>query len=250
MGPSPVLWLTGAAVLATLWTVLAGAPPAGGALLNQEDGVAAANVNAARSQQSVGDAQRAVFDPDSVAHLEAAGWRAYYDRNWLRVFGLMVQMNREQFRMSLPTAIAAAVDIVRASIAFAPVDNDVPAATDHLQAFYNKARRSLGLPADARTLAALEMDYWVVHRRLANERKQAPGHDGDIEPMVESLARLHGALFTAPPEAIRRSAELRAQAAVAVDRITGGYSNNVAEDWRLVEESLRQAYRALAQESP
>ncbi len=251
MGPPPMLWLIGIAVLATLWTVLAGAPPAGAALPNQQDGAAAPNVNAARSQQPADDAQPTDFDPERLAHLEAAGWRAYYDRNWPRVFGLMVQMNREQFRMSLPTAIAAAVDIVRASIAFAPAfDNDVPAATSHLQAFYDKARRSLGLPADARMLAELEMEYWIVHRRLALERKHAPGHEGDVEPMVESLTRLHAALFTSPPEAIRRSAELRAQAAVAVDRITGGYSTDVEDDWRKVEESLRQAYRALAQESP
>lgn len=185
------------------------------------------------------------FDPDRVAHLEKAGWEAYYDRDWLVVFGLMVQMNREQFHMSLPVAIAAAVDIVRASIAFAPVDNDVPAATAHLRGFYDKARRSLGLVVDAPTLAALEMDYWVVHRWLALERKQAPNHAGDIEPMVASLTGLHAALFIAPLEAIRRSAELRAQAAVTVDRITGDYSTDVADDWRKVEESLREAYRSL-----
>jgi hypothetical protein len=63
--------------------------------------------------------------------------------------------------------------------------------------------------------------------------------------MVESLARLHAALFDAPPEAIRRSAELRAQAAVTVDRITGGYSADVTDDWREVEESLRAAYHSL-----
>jgi hypothetical protein len=40
----------------------------------------------------------------------------------------MVRLNREEFRMPLPSALAAAVDIVRASIAFAPVDNDVPRA--------------------------------------------------------------------------------------------------------------------------
>jgi hypothetical protein len=249
MGASPMVWLLGIAVLATLWAVLAGAAPAGSALPNQEDGAAAANAHAVRSQQPAADALRAGFDPERLAYLEAAGWRAYYDRNWPRVFRLMVQMNREQFRMPLPTAIATAVDIVRASIAFAPVDNDVPAATSHLRSFYGKALRSLGLAADARTLAALEMDYWIVHRRLALERKQAPSHDGDVEPMVDSLARLHAALFIAPPEAIRRSAELRAQAAVAVDRITGGYSTDVEDDWRQVEESLRQAYRALAQES-
>jgi len=189
--------------------------------------------------------QNAVHDPGRVAYFESAGWRAYYDRNWPQVFWLMVQLNREEFRMALPTAIAAAVDIVRASIAFAPVDNDVPAATAHLRRFYDKARRSAGLQADAQTLAELEMDYWAVHRKLALERKQAPNHTGGIEPMVASLARLHAALFDASPAAIRRSAEERAQAAVTVDSITGGYSADVAADWRQVEAHLLEAYRAL-----
>ena len=70
-----------------------------------------------------------VFDADQGARFERAGWEAYYDRRWLRVLRLMVQLNREQFGMSLPAAMAAALDIVRASRAFAPVDNDVPAAT-------------------------------------------------------------------------------------------------------------------------
>jgi hypothetical protein len=64
--------------------------------------------------------------------------------------------------------------------------------------------------------------------------------------MVEALARLHAALFDASPQAIQRSAALRAQAAVAVDRITGRYSSHVAADWRLVEDLLRRAYRAVA----
>ncbi len=34
---------------------------------------------------------------------------------------------------------------------------------------------------------------------------------------------------------------------MAVDWITGGYSKDVAADWREVEEFLRQAYRALRQ---
>lgn len=242
----PMLWLIASVVLATLWTALAGAAPAGAALPNQENGATAANVSTVKFQQPPDGAQRTDFDPERLAYLEAAGWRAYYDRNWLRVFGLMVQTNREQFRMSLPTAIAAAVDIVRASIAFAPVDNDVPAATGHLHAFYDKARRSLGLTADAGTLAALEMDYWIVHRTLANERKAAPGHTGDVEPMVAALERLHAALFDAPPDALRQSAAARAQAAVTVDRITGGYSDDVAADWRAIERDLRAAYTAVA----
>ena len=89
------------------------------------------------------------------------------------------------------------------------------------------------------------MDYWVVHRRLAVARRDDPNHAGDIEPMVEALTALHAALFDAPPAAMRPSAELRAQAALVVDRITGGYSTDVAADWREVERLLQQAYRSV-----
>lgn len=185
------------------------------------------------------------FNAERVAYFESAGWRAYYDRNWLRVLGLMVQLNREQFGMSWPNAILASVDVVRASLAFAPVDNDIPAATSHLARYYAKARRAAGIAADADRLAALEIEYWVVHRRLANERKAAVDHAGDLKPMVDALLSLHEALFAAPPDVARRSAEMRAQAAARVDRITGGYSDDVEADWQQIEVELEQAYRIL-----
>lgn len=187
----------------------------------------------------------ASLDPDRVASLEKAGWEAYYDRAWLRVLARMVEMNRTQFCMSWLDAGLAALDIVRAAAAFAPVDNDLAAATRHLERFYARARATAGLQPDAATLAALELDYWIVHRKLAVARKAAPGHAGDIEPMVDALAKLHAALFAAPDAAIRRSAAARAQAAATVDRITGGYSEDVAADWRTIEQELRTAYRAV-----
>ncbi|MFN8492329.1 MAG: hypothetical protein U0350_32310 [Caldilineaceae bacterium] len=184
------------------------------------------------------------FNPEKVAYYEKAGWEAYYDRQWLRCFRLLVQLNREQFRMPFWTALTAALDTVRASIAFAPVDNDVPKATFALERFYAKARQSLGIAAEAKTLAALEMDYWIVHRQLAVRRQQNQA-DEDIEPMIDSLTKLHAALFAGAPEAMRRSAEWRALAAKTVDRITGRYSTNVPEDWRQVEDYLRKAYQAV-----
>jgi hypothetical protein len=182
------------------------------------------------------------FDPGRAAYYEAAGWQAYYDRNWLRAFWLMVNGNRVFFNMSWPTALSAALDIVRASKAFAPLEgNDVPRAQRHLEAFYARARRSQGIAADAATLAQLEMDYWVVHRELALERKRNPDVDNS-EPLVQSLAALHAAQFAGSPQAMRRSAEARTKAALAVDRITGNYSTDVAADWREVERYLREAY--------
>jgi len=141
-------------------------------------------------------------------------------------------------------AVASALDIVRASIAFAPADNDVPKASRYLRRYYEKARRSAGLQADARTLSDLEMRYWVVHRELALDRIRQPDKD-NLGPMVEALTDLHAALFEVSPQAARRSAELRALAAKTVDRITGRYSTDVAGDWRQAEAYLQQAYRAV-----
>lgn len=189
-----------------------------------------------------------VENPDIVAYYEKEGWRAYYDRKWVRAFWLLVKLNREAFRMSRFTAYTAAIDTVRASIAFAPLEgNDIPKAQDYMTRFYEKARRTLDIPVDAQTLAALEIDYWIVHRELAVRRK-LNREDDDIEPMVNSLNALHAALFDSSLEAMRSSAEWRALAAKTVDRITGNYSNNLDEDWRLVEEYLQKAYWAVKDE--
>jgi hypothetical protein len=189
------------------------------------------------------------IDPEKIAYFEKAGWEAYYDRNWPRAFWLLVQLNRAQFHMPWPAALSAALDTVRASLAFAPLDrNDVPKATACIEKFYVKARRSLGLKADPATLARLEMDYWVVHRRLAIARKNDP-QEGDLEPMTVSLAMLHAALFDSTPERMRPSAELRARAAEAVDLITSKRSTDVPADWRRVEELLKQAYRAVKRDA-
>jgi len=186
-----------------------------------------------------------VDDPDIVAYYEKEGWAAYYDRNWTRALRLLYRMNRDAFRMSRWTALGASLDTVRASVAFAPLEgNDVPKARRHMARFYEKARRNLPIQADPQTLAALEMDYWVVHRELAI-RRRLDRADDDVEPMVQSLMALHAALFNSTPEMMRASAEWRAEAAKAVDRITGKYSEDVAEDWQRVEEYLRNAYRAV-----
>jgi hypothetical protein len=195
------------------------------------------------------------FDPDRVARLETESWRAYYDRRWLGMARVLVAAHREQFGLSPFGALLATISASRAAIAFAPLEgNDLDAARRHLVAYYRRVRAALGTTADAATLAERELDYWVVHRRLAIARKANPPAmtlaDTDtlraIEPMTIAFARLHAALFDSTPETMRPSAEWRALAAVAVDRISGGYSTDVAADWTLVESHLQQTYQAIA----
>ena len=195
------------------------------------------------------------FDPDRVARLETESWRAYYDRRWLGMARVLVAAHREQFGLSPAGALLATISASRAAIAFAPLEgSDVDKARRHLLAYYRRVRAALGTAADAATLAERELDYWVVHRRLAIARKANPPaatlSEPDtlraIEPMTMAFARLHAALFDSTPETMRPSAEWRALAAVAVDRISGGYSTNVAADWAQVEAYLQQTYQAIA----
>lgn len=185
---------------------------------------------------------RARFDPQLVGYYEKAGWEAYYDRQWLRVLWLMVALNHAQFGMAWPNAVWAARDVVRASVAFAPLENDLAATKRWLTRFYAQARHAVGIQADADTLAALELEYWVVHRRLARARSAGVG--GDIGPMVDSLAALHAALFDSTRERMLVSAQLRALAAAAVDEITSRRSRDVAADWQRIEGYLMQSYQA------
>jgi RNA-splicing ligase RtcB len=65
------------------------------------------------------------------------------------------------------------------------------------------------------------------------------------EPLIKSLQALHAALFGGGEDAMRASAERRAAAARAVDRITNRVSIDVEDDWRVVKAELRAAYREI-----
>jgi hypothetical protein len=109
------------------------------------------------------------FDADRVAHFEAAGWRAYYDHRWLDVLRLMLQLCQEQFNIPFPLSLLAAYHVARASIAWAPANNDPRTTRRHLRRFYRLARRYSGLVFEPSLAAELELRYWAEHRRLIGD---------------------------------------------------------------------------------
>lgn len=191
---------------------------------------------------------------DLIARIETELWEAYYNRQWPREFRLLIAMHREFMGMSLPAAVLASFDATRAAMAFAPLDaSDRLKARQHLVRYYQKVRLALHCTAGPTDLADRELHYWIVHREVARKRlaEVAAGRPVDdpdlseIEPVSDAFARLHAGLFNSTPEAMRQSGSYRAQATAVVDRISGGYSPDVAGDWARVEETLRLAYRAI-----
>jgi hypothetical protein len=184
-------------------------------------------------------AERVAFDPERIAYLETEGWRAYYDRKWLRAFRLLATLCREQFRLPYLASQRAAYYATRASLAFAPRRNRPELARAYLLKFYRLAGPALDLAFDPVRVADLELRYWVIHRELVDVTDKAP--------LEQSLAELHAALFGTSVEAMAESGVRRAAAATAVDRITSRRSTDIAADWREVEANLRVAYRLIAE---
>jgi hypothetical protein len=54
------------------------------------------------------------FNPERIAYYEANGWRAYYDRKWLRLLRLIVALAQEEFRIPFPNSLLAAYYVTRA----------------------------------------------------------------------------------------------------------------------------------------
>jgi hypothetical protein len=179
------------------------------------------------------------FDPDRVAHFEAAGWRAYYERDWLRLLRLIVALCQEQFRIPFPRSLLAAYYVTRAAAAWAPADHDAARVRDYYERFYAMARRWSGLAFDTARVADLELAYNDAHRRLSGS---ADGQKGDF---VRTMVELHSALFGLSPRQATPSAVLRVMANNVVDGITAGRSQDVPGDWRRLESYLRRCYRSV-----
>ena len=127
------------------------------------------------------------FDPDRVAHFEAAGWRAYYDRRWLALLGLIVRLCQQQFHIPFPISLFAAYWVTRAAKAWAPVDHDLAAAQRCYQQFYRIARRHSGLGFDPAVVGALELES----KRRQGGKAKTP--TVGLEPTTTRLRALRSA---------------------------------------------------------
>jgi hypothetical protein len=122
------------------------------------------------------------FDPDRLALLELRMWKAYYRRQPVRLFGLLVKANHEQAGVSWPRALVAGILLARAAAAFGRTGWSVPAdpsLRDDLAYLRDIARgyRTLGLPdgVDANEVARRELRWWTVRRSIGLSAGHAAG---------------------------------------------------------------------------
>ena len=170
------------------------------------------------------------FDPTRVADLELRMWQAYYVKERVRLFSLLVTMLHEQYRYSWATATTEALYLARAAATFGDLKGDYNQVLPDLEAAYEKARSWHDARFDPRAVARAELAWWVARR--------IPGQNTPDEVGL-LIAEENAMLYEVPRDVVLDAAVLRATAGRLRDE--GGEQ----ADWKRVSELLQQSFRAL-----
>jgi hypothetical protein len=178
------------------------------------------------------------FDPRLVAYYEKENWAAYYQKQWLRLLRVSVGMVRHSFGLSTWQAIRAAYLVARAEIAAAPFpDNDVPLAEAYMRRFYALVKQIHQEPFEVNEAARLEVNWWVVHRRLFGQPNN--------QELVDALADLYAAVYTTERANVYPAAFHRALAMIYSDRWVNEGRTEPSPLLEQVETELYLSYAAL-----
>jgi len=167
------------------------------------------------------------FEPARLADLELRMWQAYYAKENVRLFALLVTMMREQYHYSWATATREAFHLARAAAIFGNARSNYEQVLPDLETGYTIARDWLGASFDPQAVARAELAWWVA-RRIPGQN--SPEHVGDL------IADSYALLYETSADPVRRSGRLRAQAAALRD------AQASAPDWATIGQLLNESY--------
>ncbi len=170
------------------------------------------------------------FDADRLASLETRMWQAYYARERVRLFGLLVTLLHEQYHYSWATASVEGFHLARAAATFGDLHDHYEVVLPDLEAAYGKVRAWTGATFDAAAVARAELAWWAARR--------VPGRNS-AEQVGNLIAEEYALLYESSPPAMATPALLRAQAAALRD---AGADH---PDWDRIGRLLQQSYREL-----
>ena len=149
-----------------------------------------------------------------MGRLECAAWVAYYRRRWIPFLRSAVALTRHTFGLSWPSTIRGAWLVLRANQLWAPFPhNDPDGARRAMERFYRLVARAHGEEFNPARAAALEVEWWRVHRE--HQHSDADADDG---PLIEALVALYAYVYGVPEADVRVAAEQRALAMALSDR--------------------------------
>ena len=181
------------------------------------------------------------FDPIALGALETEAWVHYYRREWLAFARAAITLSRRVFALSWPATLRCSWLVLRATQMWAPYpDNDPSGAQRAMERFYRVIQRQSGDAFEPTRAAALEVEWWHVHRVSQHDATSADEH-----ALADALTRLYAHVYGVPEADLVAAAKQRARAMRDSDRW-------VAEGCRLdspliarEREELIRSYTAL-----
>ena len=170
------------------------------------------------------------FNPPRLADLEVRMWQAYYAKERLRLFGLLVTMLHEQYHYPWATATLEGFHLARAAATFGDLRGGYDVVLPDLEAAYAKAKSWTQAEFDPRAVARAELAWWVARR--------VPGQNS-AEQIGGLIADEYALLYETTRARVEAAALLRAQAAALRDAQAG------RPDWDRIGRLLRQSYSEL-----
>ena len=182
------------------------------------------------------------FDPDSMARLETALWRDYYEQRHTALFRDLYAVWRDEYDFSPLDSVRLAFAATSAARTFQPTQSraEAEAALPSLVTYFRILAGASRVKFDAEDAARTELAWWQARREAVPPEQYGP-----------IIARVATLIYGVEGDDIRRSGLVRAQAMAYRDRCGA----NVTEaDWAHITELLRTAYgllkRALSARSP
>jgi len=170
------------------------------------------------------------FNPPRLADLEVRMWQAYYAKERLRLFGLLVTMLHEQYHYPWATATLEGFHLARAAATFGDLRGGYDVVLPDLEAAYAKAKSWTQAEFDPRAVARAELAWWVARR--------VPGQNS-AEQIGGLIADEYALLYETSRARVEAAALLRAQAAALRDAQAG------RPDWDRIGRLLLQSYSEL-----
>jgi hypothetical protein len=171
------------------------------------------------------------FNPTRLAALELGMWQAYYAKDRVRLFSLLVTMLHEQYRYSWATAATEGFHLARAAATFGDLRDHYDVVLPDLEAAYARAKSWTDASFDPKSVARAELAWWVARRM--------PGRNSP-EQIGALIADEYALLYETNPTVVHEAALLRAQAGALRDAQAG------SPDWDRIARLLRQSYRELS----
>jgi hypothetical protein len=177
------------------------------------------------------------FDGHEVGRLETEMWQSYYGHEKFKLFRELAELLRRQYHLPLWQSYIGAYHAAHAAVVFQAGHNraEYMRALPGLERFYSLIHQHSETPFDVKKVAALELEWWIVHR----ERAQHQARD-----LPDSLAELQAAIYLQPASLFADHAKARAEAMLLRDE--GAQAGTLSDaDWRNIAMLLDRSWMSL-----